>query len=85
MPLTLSELSKIVKIFPINESNQINYESFLDRLNLSDACDHKPITYEEFISKLKSNVFNSERFPYALPISVRRLTAELQSTLFKDQ
>lgn len=35
--LTLSELVKIVKVFPINEKNQINYPTLLDKLNLANA------------------------------------------------
>lgn len=33
--ITLSELIKIVKVFPINSVNQINYKVFVDLLNLS--------------------------------------------------
>lgn len=33
VPLTLSELIKVVKVFPINHKNQIDYRNFVDRLN----------------------------------------------------
>ena len=35
--ITLSELIKIVKVFPINSANQINYKVFVELLNLSIA------------------------------------------------
>ena len=42
--LTLSELIKIVKIFPINERNHISYEALLDRLGPVDATTNLPIS-----------------------------------------
>jgi Ca2+-binding EF-hand superfamily protein len=42
--LTLSELIKIVKIFPINENNEIYFPEFLDRLGPIDANTKAPIS-----------------------------------------
>ncbi len=36
--LTLSELIKIVKVFPINSKNQIDYREFVNRLNFSSPA-----------------------------------------------
>ena len=43
--LILSELVKIVKVFPINEKNQVHYPTLVDKLNLANAEDKDPITY----------------------------------------
>ena len=42
--LTLSELIKIVKVFPINAHNHISYYALLDKLGPVDATTKNPIT-----------------------------------------
>lgn len=43
--VTLSELLKIVKIFPINEKNHVNYEAILDKLNLAQGDANEAISW----------------------------------------
>lgn len=81
--LTLSELVKIVKVFPINEHNQIHYLTLIDKLNFSDAQGNDPITYDEFLKVISESFLPS--LPVTLPISVRKLTSELQASLFKGE
>lgn len=44
--MTLSELVKIVKVFPINDKNHVNYEALLDKLGLANAEDTDQITFD---------------------------------------
>ena len=43
--LNLSELAKIVKIYPLDSSNKIRYDAFLDALQLATSEEHSPIAY----------------------------------------
>ena len=83
LSLTLSELVKIVKIFPINQKNHVHYRTLVERLDLSDGDHNDPITYEEFVKVLQEKFLTSATCPVSLPISVRKLTSELQTALFK--
>ncbi len=44
--LTLSELVKVVRVFPINEKNHVNYESLIEKLSLTSAEASNQISYE---------------------------------------
>ena len=83
--LTLSELIKIVKIFPIDTKNHISYLALLEKLQDADAQTRAPISEQEFIRMVQSKLLSQRPFPINLPISVRKLTSELQSSLFKDE
>lgn len=45
--LTLSELLKIVQIYPINSQNNVNYKHIMSKVDLAEQNEHsEPITYE---------------------------------------
>jgi hypothetical protein len=82
--LTLNELIKIVRIFPINSQNQINYREFAQRLNFCDPVETNahltPKTFESALFELVKGGKPS----FKLPISVIELTSHLQSRSLKD-
>jgi hypothetical protein len=82
--LTLNELIKIVRIFPINSQNQINYKEFVQRLNFCDPVK----THAHLSAKTFENAFfeliKGGKPSYKLPISVIELAGYLQSKSLKE-
>lgn len=59
--------------------------TLIDKLGPVDATTNAPISEQEFIQIVSSKFLNQKPFPLRLPVSVRKMTSELQSTLFKSE
>lgn len=82
--LTLSELIKIVKVFPIDKRNHINYYNFMERIGHVEPINKTPLNKKEFFNTVKKWSQNFEKIPLKLPMSVNKVASVLQSELFKD-
>lgn len=82
--LTLNELIKIVRIFPINSQNQINYREFAQRLSFCDPVETNTHLTSKTFENALFELIKGGKPSLKLPISVIELTSHLQSRSLKE-
>jgi hypothetical protein len=80
--LTLNELIKLVKFVPLNSQNHLQYQYVVDKLREVEPEGREELGDEEF-KKVMRDVLGQSKLPFALPISVAKLSTLLQSRYFK--
>lgn len=80
--LNLNELIKIVKFIPINKQNHLKYAYAIDKLYVTESGENEVLSESEFRETMK-NILKSNAAPFAVPISVLKLTSLLQAKYLK--
>lgn len=75
--LNLTELIKVVKFVPINSKNHLKYHYLVERLIDTESAGREELGQAEFRAVMKKVL--KDKTPFAVPISVAKLTSWLQS------